>query len=236
MGQPQVFSKEISMVSHQKILSLLKTLGASLSAFAIAFIASCTSSSGNDAGAPPASCAMPGIATVGPADMHCGTMTQVVDPASCQTIAGTGGDDGGSPDSGSGFACVYGDTMYGMESDDDDCKYHVTWTNLTPICEGAGGVTFKVVVATKAGSPAAGAKTRAEAFITSAADAGCDIDSKHVGPNSGVLLQEAPAGTYTGRIEFDSPGLWTVRFHFHEECFDAPGSPHGHAAYHVTVP
>jgi hypothetical protein len=222
------------MVCHQKILSLLKTLGA---AFAFALIASCTSSSGN------ATCAMPGMATSGPADMHCGTMKQLVDPAMCHAGSGggddggatDGGDDGGTPGAGAN-TCPYGDTAYGMESDDDDCKYHVLWTNLSPICEGAGGVTFKVIVATKAGAPVTGAKTRAEVFTTSPADAGCDIFSMHTGPNNGVVLQEAPAGTYTGQIVFDSPGLWTVRFHFHEECDDLPASPHGHAAYHITVP
>ena len=38
-------------------------------------------------------------------------------------------------------------------------------------------------------------------------------------------------------ITFDMPGDWTVRFHFFENCDDAPAdSPHGHAAFLVYVP
>ena len=59
----------------------------------------------------------------------------------------------------------------------------------------------------------------------------------HPGPNSGVKLAEGPPGTYTGNIQFDQAGQWTVRFHFNEDCADLlPDSPHGHAAYHFTVP
>jgi hypothetical protein len=127
--------------------------------------------------------------------------------------------------------------MFGMESDDDDCKYHVRWMS-GPICEGAGGVMFTVVVTNKTDdSRLAGAGTVAEVFETKLDDAGCDIASTHPGPNSGVTLTEGPPGTYRGPIVFDGPGAWTVRFHFHEECADLlPNSPHGHAAYHITVP
>jgi hypothetical protein len=68
-------------------------------------------------------------------------------------------------------------------------------------------------------------------------DGGCDNVSTHPGPNSGVVLDEGPPGTYSGRIAFDQPGQWTVRFHFHEECADLRDtSPHGHVAFHITVP
>jgi hypothetical protein len=51
---------------------------------------------------------------------------------------------------------------------------------------------------------------------------------------------ETPAGSgaYTiGPVVFDQPGLWTIRFHLHENCADLlPDSPHGHAAYYINVP
>jgi len=38
-------------------------------------------------------------------------------------------------------------------------------------------------------------------------------------------------------ITFDAAGDWTVRYHFYEDCNDAPeDSPHGHAAFLVHVP
>ena len=45
-----------------------------------------------------------------------------------------------------------------------------------------------------------------------------------------------------GPIRFDAAGnapghYWTVRFHLYEECNDSPeDSPHGHAAFYVSVP
>jgi hypothetical protein len=42
---------------------------------------------------------------------------------------------------------------------------------------------------------------------------------------------------YAGPVIFDAPGDWTLRFHLHEECDDTlDDSPHGHAAFHITVP
>ena len=53
--------------------------------------------------------------------------------------------------------------MFGNESDDDDCKYHLKWS-ATPICEGSPGVIFTVFTTHKidsvdgsAGSPLTGA-------------------------------------------------------------------------------
>jgi hypothetical protein len=128
-----------------------------------------------------------------------------------------------------------------MESDDDDCKYHVTWTS-TPICEGTGGVTFTVTAVHKTdGTPVAGIPMgiMAETFIPTTLDAACDTQSMHPGPNTGVYLPETPAGSgiYQGSVQFDMAGIWTVRWHLHEECLDLlPDSPHGHAAFRITVP
>jgi hypothetical protein len=168
-------------------------------------------------------------------------MTQTISAASCCVGADAGaGDDGGDE------GCAYGPTMYGQEADDDDCKYHVSWTS-TPICEGNPGSQFVVKVTYKtrvddAGAPLplTGANPMTETFTTTPLDAGgaiCDDMSTHPGPTSGAHMTEGPPGTYTANVAFDMPGQWTVRFHFNEECADiADDSPHGHAAFHITVP
>ncbi len=187
-------------------------------------------------------CVSQGKPTLGPSDDHCalpdggGFVVQATSVASCMPDVGAPNDDGGG--------CAYGDTLFGNESDDDDCKYHVKWS-ATPICEGAPGVVFTAVVTLKtadgsAGAPLTGANTLIEAFTTSPGDWDaadfCDTMSTHPSPSAGKTV-EGPPGTYTGQIVFDQSGQWTVRFHFHQECLDVlPDSPHGHAAYHITVP
>jgi hypothetical protein len=186
-----------------------------------------------------ATCAAPGKATPGPADTHCqGQPPQPVDVPSCHPDAG--GDDGGSGDDGGGASCPYGDTMYGQSSDDDDCKYKVSWTS-DPICESAAGVQFTVTVKSNVDdSPVTGVPGGliVEAFIPTSLDASCDNQSTHPSPGTANLIEvSAGSGIYRGPVVFDAPGEWTVRFHVHEECADLlPTSPHGHAAYHVTVP
>jgi hypothetical protein len=129
-----------------------------------------------------------------------------------------------------------------MEADDDDCKYHVAWTS-SPICPTPGAVTFTVKATVKAtGAPLKGATPVTEVFVTSPADCGigepalCDDCSTVPGKNSGAMMTEGPPGTYTAPIEFQTGGAWTVRFHFFSTCTDEPAAPHGHVAFHVTVP
>jgi hypothetical protein len=185
-----------------------------------------------------ASCNNPGSASQGMPDTHClgsdgGVMVTQVMPAVCDAAVG---DDGG------GGGCPYGDTMDGLAGDDDDCKYHVTWSS-TAICKGSAPVIF-TVKATYLGTnmPLTAAATAAEVFTTTPLDAGgdagyCDNQSNHPDPrNHTGAMTEGPPGTYTGPVYFDQAGQWTVRFHFNESCNDVPASPHGHAAFHVTVP
>jgi len=114
----------------------------------------------------------------------------------------------------------------GNVSDDDDCKYHVTFTN-TCVARNLN-VTF-TVTATVRGSnaPLTGAATSAEVFL----------NDTHPAPNSGQRTTENN-GVYTiGPIRFDASGLWTVRFHFYEMCDDTvENSKHGHAAFLINVP
>lgn len=203
----------------------------------------CSSSSNNGSGI--ASCNSPGAAQAGPADTHCeGQAPVVVSAASCaggSTDDAGSSDDAGSDDAGVAAQCDYGATMANQEGDDDDCKYHVKWSS-TPICEGAGGVTFTVTVTTLAdGKPVTAIPQGViiETFQPTSPTQACDDVSTHPGPNTGAYLTETASGTgvYQGPVVFDAPGIWTVRFHIHEECADTlDDSPHGHAAFHINVP
>jgi hypothetical protein len=191
--------------------------------FASAAIGVACSNGGN------ASCPNPGGPASGAADTHCvddagAAIVQSTSQSSCHPVmpdAGTS-DDGGAPTSD------YGATLFGASGDDDDCKYHVSWTS-TPVCEGSGGVTFTVVATNKTdGSPLTGAAMQAEVFL----------GVTHPSPTPFVTSTEGPPGTYvTQPAKFDAPGQWTVRFHFFEDCEDTlDDSPHGHAAFYVNVP
>ncbi len=189
-------------------------------------------------------CPAPGTGTTsGAVDMHCNGVTpQAIVAASC-----TSSDAGPPSDAGPSDAAAppmglcgenggdYGSTLYGAEGDDDDCKYHVAWT-ASPICENEG--TYFVVTANYLAQPAGpltGACTFAEVCLNNT-HPGPNVDSRPPGGMQTVV--EGPPGTYTvGPVQFDQAGDWTVRFHFNEICCDvAPSSPHGHAAFHITVP
>jgi hypothetical protein len=134
---------------------------------------------------------------------------------------------------------AYGSTHFNTEGNDDDCKYQVSYS-ATPICENNGTyfiVNASYLTRTDADgglAPLTGASTFAEVCLS----------STHLGPTANnrpptgsQVVVEGPPGTYTiGPVEFDAPGDWTVRFHFNEYCCDvADDSPHGHAAFSVTV-
>lgn len=209
-------------------------------------------SSGGVVEAGPVMCANPGMPTPGPKDTHCalpdgGRTAQPTRASSCTPDVGAPGPSDATTDTGGGGArCGYGPTMFGMESDDDDCKYHVKWTS-TPICEGTPGVLFTVIVTHKTdGSPLTGGNLGLEVFTTSSGDwdsaAFCDTMSTHPSiptnsPNGYWTLTEGQPGTYSGYVAFDQAGQWTIRYHFKPDCLDVlPDSPHGHAAYHISVP
>jgi hypothetical protein len=221
---------------------------------ALVVVAACSSSGGTSAVStqPDAvTCSAPGMPTPGPADDHCGTdMKQPTDQASCHTDAGaveSSGDDAGD-DSGDDAAATplltdggptgdcdptkFGATLYGKSGSDDDCKYDVKWDS-TPICEGGNGVYFTVSATKRVdGTPLTGAVPYIEAVQA------CSHPSQNPPPPAVNSTEETSPGTYKiGPIVFDRPGGWVVRFHFYGSCDDTlETSPHGHAAFFVTVP
>jgi hypothetical protein len=141
----------------------------------------------------------------------------------------TGGEpvDAAAPDPDAGAPTSdYGETLFNAEGDDDDCKYHVKWT--ASAIRKSENVSFNVTLTKLAdGTPATGAGVRAEVYLT---------ETHPAAPPPAAT--ESAGGVYAvGPIKFDASGDWTVRFHFFENCNDAPeDSPHGHAAFFVRVP
>ena len=137
----------------------------------------------------------------------------------------------------------YGNTNYGSQAADDDCKYNVA---VVPVSVyQSTNVTFVVTATSRVdGGPVTGANALAEVYLCdgpSASNAPCS--SVHPAPPTGQQTVESPPGTYSiGPIQFDAPGnadagYWTTRFHFFEQCDDGPpNSEHGHAAFYIEVP
>jgi hypothetical protein len=208
--------------------------GSILAAGVVLACACSTKSSGS--GMTVSSCNPAGQAASGPADGHCGTTVQAVDQAACNQTGddgGTTGDDGGASGDDAGPGCgncgdpAFGCTMYGTSGADDDCKYDMSWTS-DPICENQD-VYFTVTVTNRTDhSPVRGANARPDVVLN------CKLPIlNHPADPS----PETSPGVYrVGPIQFSQPGRWVFRFHFFETCYDAPDSPHGHAAFYVDVP
>ncbi len=182
----------------------------------------------------------------GPADAHCaGRDPEVVEPAACTTPEdqGEGGAaDEGSPTGEGGSDCnrthdaEYGETLPGTEGDDDDCKYHVSWTS-TPIALNQD-VTFEITTTNLSTSeplePLEDGNlplTRVEVYQP------CDPTRRGPTQNYKAAFSEPSPGVYkVGPLRFDQSGRWVVRYHLYEECFDGEGSPHGHVAFFIDIP
>lgn len=193
-------------------------IGNVLAVVVAACLFGCGSSSNNPTTA--ANCSNPGGSVSGAADSHCGSTVLAVDPNVCASAGNTPVTDAGAD------TTEYGDTLFNAEGDDDDCKYHVSWSS-TAICEDAN-VTFSLKVTAKAnGSAVTGADPNLEVFL----------NDTHPGLASNQASQETSPGNYTiGPVQFDTKGQWTVRFHLFPTGCDQPTSPHAHAAFHVDVP
>jgi len=167
-----------------------------------------------------------GGAVTGALDSHCTVGGQMIKQAIGACLTGGQATD---PDAGVTSGDDDAPVLYNAEGDDDDCKYHVSWTS-TPV-RGTGDVTFTVTLTRLAdGAPATGADVSPEVFL----------GASHVTPTVDIPSVETPAasGIYkVGPIRFDQAGQWVVRFHFYERCADAPqDSPHGHASFYLSVP
>lgn len=178
----------------------------------------------------------------GAADTHCTVNGQMIKQAVGECVAlqqhAAGGAAGGDTASvnasvgGAGGGGAEEETaavLYNASGDDDDCKYHLTWTS-TPVSENKD-VMFTVTLTRLAdGQPATGTQVTPEVTL----------DESHVSPSIDIGSSETPAGSgiyKVGPIRFDQAGRWVVRFHFFEDCSDVPAdSPHGHAAFFVSVP
>jgi len=178
--------------------------------------------SSDDEGEPAACVAGGGPALSAEPDDHCQSpsgMDIVQSIGSCVTMADEG-DAADEEEMG---------IFFGREADDDDCKYHISFTN-TCITQNQP-VTFTVKLSRKSdGAVAPGAlPVNPEVFMA---------EGSHVSPSNTFSAPEGPPGTYAiGPVVFDRPGRWVVRFHFFETCSDIPeDSPHGHTAFYIDVP
>jgi hypothetical protein len=206
---------------------------------------SCSSS---DDGSGTNSDAATGGPVTGPAGDHCAGNAMTVDATTCSGDPSAGGaaDDGAgrnsSSSSGGASDCdqthdaAYGDTLFNAEGDDDDCKYHASWSS-TPIRLNEP-VTFTLTVANKTTNmplvPLADGDVplrRLDVYQP------CDPNRRGPAQNLSAKITQVMDGQFSaGPIKFDHPGRWVVRFHLYEQCVDSETSPHGHIAFFIDVP
>jgi hypothetical protein len=212
------------------------------SACSLVFGLACSSS---DAPSPSGAVGGP---VLGAEDAHCAGQERVtVDPATCHasTSEGSeGGAPGGDEANGAGGSdcnqthdAEYGDTLPNSAGDDDDCKYHVSWTS-TPIRLNQN-VTFTVSTRDLATGQPLETLAGEQQLPLSRVEVYQPCEPNRLGPvqNANAEFTETAPGVYEGGpIRFDQSGRWVVRFHFYEECNDGEASPHGHVAFFVDVP
>jgi len=184
---------------------------------------------------------------LGAQDAHCRGSIVTVDPAYCHGDApdedgegGAFGDDAGGAggnDCSQTHDAEYGDTLPNSEGDDDECKYHVSWTS-TPIRLNQN-VTFTVTAQDLATAHPLESLSGEHELPLSRVEVYQPCEPNRLGPtqNFNAEFKETAPGVFEGGpIRFDQPGRWVVRFHFYEECNDGEESPHGHVAFFVDVP
>jgi hypothetical protein len=162
----------------------------------------------------------------GALDDHCAAVTPiVVSQASCHPAGSTADADAGTDEESP--------VLYNAAGDDDDCKYHVSFTS-TPVRLNqnvAFTVTATLLDPAANGAPATGANIQIESYLA---------DNPFVLiPNTGVATTESGvSGVYKiSPVKFTASGQWVVRFHLYEDCADLnDDSPHGHIAFLLDVP
>ena len=200
-------SSRTSMGSHASATRLPRPTATSSSALALAVLGL-----GGGFG-----CGPVGGAVTGAVDDHCAAVTPiVVNPASCSATPPAGG-----------APAEENVVHFNTEGDDDDCKYHVSFT-ASPIRLNQD-VTFKVTVTDLAG--AKGPVTGAEPHLEGTLDNSVAI------ANTDPKTTESPPGTYTiTPVKFPKAGRWVITYHLFEDCMDLVDSPHGHASFYIDVP
>lgn len=185
----------------------------------------------------------------GAVDAHCAARPVVeVDPAACHADSPEEGQAGasGRDDDAAGAAgkkceqthdAEYGDTLPNDQGDDDDCKYHVSWTS-TPIRR-SEDVTLTVTAKDLATDAPLEPLSGDHKLPLSRLEVYQPCEPTRLGPaqNAQAAFQETTPGVYkAGPLRFDQAGTWVVRFHFYEQCNDGEASPHGHVAFFIDVP
>jgi len=232
-------------------MKLLPVLLLASACSAVLLNAGCSSSDDS-----PAATGAVGGPVQGAEDAHCADRHVVgADPGACHADAseeeggasgeGEGGasGEGEASDGTAGSDCnqthaaEYGDTLPNSEGDDDDCKYHVSWTS-TPIRRNQD-VTFTVRAADLSTGDPLQSLPGEQDLPLSRVEVYQPCEPTRLGPaqNFKAEFSKISTGVYEGGpIRFDQPGRWVVRFHFFEQCNDGERSPHGHVAFFVDVP
>lgn len=123
---------------------------------------------------------------------------------------------------------------YNTSADDDDCKYHFSYSVDKPAAENTDLYVTFTLTRKEDGQPA----TKADPEIILTLPNPANKDDIHVAPETNPVSTESTPGNYrVGPIRFDKAGRWEMRFHFYEECSDIPkDSPHGHVGFYYDVP
>ena len=212
-----------------RLASVLALLATSMS---LALACSSSSSDGPSApgaGGAAASACLDGSGPVpGDADLHCTDtdgkpIVQETSAAACMDSGAGGAGAGGAPAEEEETPA----TLFNDEGEDDDCKYHVSFSSTC--IEKNKDVTLTLHANLRSDDSAlVGADAQVEIYLS----------DTHLAPNTHPKTTMVSDGVYSiGPVRFDQSGRWTVRFHLFETCLDArPDSPHGHVAFYVDVP
>ncbi|HXK20136.1 MAG TPA: hypothetical protein VNG33_20130 [Polyangiaceae bacterium] len=147
---------------------------------------------------------------------------------------------GGVADCNFAHDAGYGDPLYNDAGDDDECKYHMSWTS-TPVEKNKPFSVMVKATNLQTGAPLGNlpdqepgtvALSRIEPFVP--------CDPVHLAPTSTLedqrVTETGPGEFSVSPLVFDESGRWEMRFHFYGDCFNNSATPHAHIAFFVDVP
>lgn len=126
---------------------------------------------------------------------------------------------------------------YNAEADDDDCKYHVSFTT-TPVRRNEN-VSFTVTASLLAGAKGPVTCDTGQTCARPGSEITIEgiLGTANALPNTPTTTTPGAPGVYTiSPVKFDKPGRWTITYHLFETCHDLVDSPHGHASFYIDVP